>query len=62
MAKKKLSPRVKANMKWASNNLRQIKFSFHLEKDSDIIEKLDSVDNMQGYVKELIRADIANKK
>lgn len=30
----------------------------HLEKDADIIEKLDSVDNRQGYIKALIRNDI----
>lgn len=61
MAKKKISARAKANMKWASNNIRQIKFSFHNEKDSDIIEKLDSVENKQGYVKDLIRSDIAKE-
>ena len=26
--------------------------------DSDILEKLESVDNVQGYLKELIRRDI----
>ncbi len=28
------------------------------ETESDIVEKLESVDNVQGYVKGLIRSDI----
>lgn len=28
--------------------------------DADILEKLDAVGNKQGYIKALIRADIAN--
>ncbi len=28
------------------------------ETDSDVLEKLASVDNMQGYIKNLIRQDI----
>jgi len=31
----------------------------NLEKDADIIEKLASVPSMQGYIKQLIREDIA---
>ncbi len=28
------------------------------ESDADVLEKLSSVDNMQGYIKALIRQDI----
>ena len=45
--------------KWDTANTRQIKFKFNLRTDQDILKRLDSVDNMQGYVKRLIRADIA---
>lgn len=62
MAKKKLTARVRANMKWASSNVKQVKFNLNIEKDADILEKLDSVENKQGYIKDLIRRDIANKK
>ena len=63
MAKKKeLSARVRANMKYAKSHIRQIKLGFNIDTDSDILEKLDSVDSKQGYIKDLIRADIANKK
>lgn len=30
--------------------------------DADILEKLASVDNKQGYIKQLIRADISKDK
>ena len=29
------------------------------EKDSDILERLDSQENKQGYIKDLIRVDIS---
>lgn len=34
-------------------------FRLHNDLDSDIIAKLASVDSMQGYIKQLIREDIA---
>lgn len=49
----------KASRKYNDENTRQIKFSFSLKYDQDIIAMLDSVPNKQGYIKELIRADIA---
>ena len=33
----------------------------HIEKDADIIAKLDSVENRNGYIKDLIRKDISGK-
>ena len=62
MAKKKISSRVLTTMRWQAANIKQIKFNLHHEKDSDIIEKLESVGNKQGYIKELIRADIAKEE
>ena len=41
---------------------RQVKFGFSEQYDADILAKLDAVPNKQGYVKELIRADIARAK
>lgn len=43
------------------SHVRQIKFSFSLQYDADILAQLDAVPNKQGYIKELIRADIARK-
>lgn len=33
-------------------------FKFYKNTEPDIIERLESVDNMQGYIKQLIRKDI----
>lgn len=62
MAKKQRSARVRANMKWAANNLKSFKFSFNIDKDADIINKLSSLENKQGYIKDLIRADLAKEE
>lgn len=37
---------------------RQYHLELHKVNDADIIHKLDIVDNKQGYIKTLIRADI----
>jgi len=50
--------RLRANKKYDDENTRQIKFKFNLKTDADVLHKLDSVPNKQGYVKALIRADI----
>ena len=41
--------------KYDRNNTRQIKLKLNIKTDADILNKLDSVDNKQGYVKESIR-------
>lgn len=48
----------RAVKKYDDSNTRKITFKFNLETDKDIIERLDTVPNRQGYIKELIRADI----
>ena len=37
-------------------------FSFGNVNDADVIEKLNSVPNKQGYIKNLIRADIIRQQ
>lgn len=49
----------KAIRKYNTANTRQISLNFSLNYDADILAQLDSVPNKQGYIKELIRADIA---
>jgi hypothetical protein len=48
----------KAVEKYDKANTVQIKFKFNVNTDADILEKLNSVENKQGYIKELIRADM----
>lgn len=51
----------KAKARYDAKATRQIMFKFNLRTDEDILEKLDSVENKQGYIKELIRRDMASK-
>ena len=51
-----------AQTKYDKVNTTQIRLKLNLKTDADILEKLASVGNKQGYIKALIRADIeANK-
>ena len=49
----------RASAKWEAGNTVQVKMKLHRTHDEDIITKLNSVDNKQGYIKQLIREDIA---
>lgn len=53
---------LRAIKKYQDKNIRQIKMNFHRTLDADVLDKLDSVPSKQGYIKELIRADIAKQK
>ena len=48
----------RANMKYEAENTRQVHLKLNLRTDKDVLEKLDSVPSKQGYIKELIRADL----
>jgi len=41
---------------------RQYHLELHKENDADIINKLETVGNKQGYIKTLIRKDIQGAK
>lgn len=42
---------------YQKKKIKQIKLSLNKDTDADIIEILDSKDNVQGYLKEMIRKD-----
>ena len=46
------------NKAWEKEHTKIINFRFNFNTDADILEKLNSVGNKQGYIKELIRNDI----
>ena len=52
----------RANAKYDAAHTRQIMFKFNKTTDADVLAKLDSVGNKQGYVKDLIRGDILAEK
>ena len=45
--------------KYDSTHCKRICLKFNLQTDADILEKLDSVESTQGYIKQLIRNDIS---
>lgn len=48
----------RAREKYEKTNTVQLKMKLNRNTDADILAKLESVDNKQGYIKELIRDDI----
>lgn len=53
----KTSAKVRASMKYDKENVKQVKLSLNKKTDSDIIAILENCDNVQGYIKDLIRRD-----
>lgn len=51
----------RAKAKYDQNNTVQIKLKLNLKTDYDILEALERSENKQGYIKELIRADLKKK-
>ena len=45
--------------KYAANHCRVFRIKLNLKLDADIIDKLTEQNSMQGYIKQLIREDIA---
>ena len=48
----------RANAKYDKSNTKMMSFKFNLQTDADILDRLASVPNKQGYIKELIRKDM----
>ena len=48
----------RAKTKYDKKNCVQILMKLNRNTDSDILDKLESVDNKQGYIKSLIRKDL----
>lgn len=49
---------VRASAKYDKANTKQFILKLNKTTDADIMEKLATVGNMQGYIKELIRQDM----
>lgn len=58
----RLENRYTAQKKYSREKTVSHGFSFLKEQDSLVIDKLNSVPNKAGYIKELIRKDIAREK
>ena len=61
MANKSTESQIRASVKYNKENTVQISLKLNRSTDADLIESLNRVKNKQGYIKELIRRDIAKK-
>ena len=53
---------IRASIKYNAKMVKQIKLALNKETDADIIEWLGQQDNMQGYIKNLIREDMRKRQ
>lgn len=53
--------KYEAQERYDKENTLQVKLKLNKKTDASIIDKLNSVGNKQGYIKELIRADISKE-
>ena len=51
----------RASARYDAANTRQIKLKLNTKTDADILDLLDSLDNVQGYIKGLIRQDMKKR-
>lgn len=49
---------LKATAKYQAANTKAYVIRLNLNTDADIIQKLEQVNNKQGYIKNLIRSDL----
>lgn len=56
MEEKKITPQERYDAK----NTVRISLKFNIKTDADILEKLELVENKQGYIKQLIRENLKN--
>ena len=52
---------TKYNIQYAKENTRRIAFSLNKNTDADMIEYIETVGNINGYLKQLIRQDMRSK-
>lgn len=48
----------RAAAKYEAENIKQIKLKLNRRTDADILAKLEAEENVQGYIKRLIREDM----
>lgn len=53
---------LRSSAKYDAANTKGLYLKFNKKTDADILTWLDSIDNKQGYIKDLIRKDIEGGK
>ena len=59
---KRIMEKTKSHQKWVAENTTRVVMNLNHNTDKDVLEKLATVPSKQGYIKNLIRADIAKNK
>ena len=59
--KKASDAQLRAIAKYDAANTKQIMLKLNRKTDADILGALEACGNVQGYIKKLIRADLAKK-
>lgn len=49
---------LKAVRKYDAKNTKQLHFKLNIKTDADILDWLEKQENVQGYIKQLIRQDM----
>lgn len=47
--------------RYDEKNTKQLMLKLNVKTDADVLKRLEEVGNKQGYIKELIRRDLAGK-
>lgn len=50
------------DIEYQKRNIKRIPFNLNMSTDADIIAHIQQINNVNGYLKELIRQDIKRKK
>ncbi len=58
MSKELTEAKRRAIKKYDAKTTRQIHLKLNINTDADILEHLDQQENVQGYIKDLIRKDM----
>ena len=59
---KETEAQKRARVKYEAANTVQLHLKLNLKTDADILRKLETVQSKQGYIKDLIRADIEEEQ
>lgn len=61
MTEKQRQAHIIASMKYNAKNIRRISLNLNLKTDAAIIDHLEKIENIQGYIKNLIKKDLTNQ-
>lgn len=53
---------MRATAKYDKANSKRMSFKFNIHTDADILQRFQDVGNVQGYIKRLVREDIAREQ